>query len=54
MKNKYPDLYQDQEILYEKGSQMVQNDINLFTMLETLIKVKAALTVLVGNNTQMV
>ena len=30
---------------------MVRNEVNFFTLTETLMKIKASLTVLVGDNT---
>lgn len=30
---------------------MVRNEVNFFTLIETLMKIKASLTVLVGDNT---
>ena len=39
--------YQD---VFKLGSERVKNDLNMYTMLETIMKIKAAVTVLVGNN----
>jgi hypothetical protein len=35
---------------YEKGQQMVKNEINMFTIVETMMKIKASLIVLIGND----
>ena len=36
--------------IYEKGHVMVKNEINMFTILETMMKIKASLTVLIGDD----
>ena len=41
------ELYKE---IFELGSEKVKNDLNMYTMLETIMKLKAAVTVLVGNN----
>ena len=38
------------QVIFQKGETMVQNEINLFTLTETLMKIKASLTILVGEN----
>jgi hypothetical protein len=38
------------ESIYEKGQRMVKNEINMFTIIETLMKIKASLTVLIGDD----
>ena len=38
------------DIIFYKGQNLVKNEINMFTLVETLMKIKASLTVLVGNN----
>ena len=41
----------DQKV-YEAGENKLENECNMFTILETLMKIKASLIVLVGNNNQ--
>ena len=36
------------EKIFEKGEQMVKKELNLYTILESLMKMKASLTVLIG------
>ena len=38
------------ESIYEKGQKMVKNEINMFTIIETMMKIKASLTVLIGDD----
>ena len=44
--------FAEYENIYEKGSNMVKNDLNMYTLLETLMKIKATLSVLVGHDSQ--
>ena len=45
--------YTDREI-YERGETMIKNDLNFFTMLETLNKIKASLAVIVQNDKNLI
>lgn len=36
--------------IYQVGQNMVKNEMNMFTLLETMMKIKASLTVLVGDS----
>ena len=50
---KMPKIFKNKnktEQIYKVGEQMVQNEVNMFTILETLMKIKASLTVLVGDD----
>tara|TARA_B110000285_G_scaffold144120_1_gene161017 strand:+ start:193 stop:411 length:219 start_codon:yes stop_codon:yes gene_type:complete len=38
------------DVIFHKGETLVQNEINMFTLAETLMKIKATLTILVGDN----
>ena len=49
LKRKGTQPYQD---VFELGSEKVKNDLNMYTMLETIMKLKAAVTVLVGKNSK--
>ena len=39
-----------QKKVYEEGSAKLENECNMFTILETLMKIKASLIVLIGDN----
>ena len=40
--------------IYSKGEELVQNEVNMFTIIELLMKIKATLTVLVKDNDDQV
>ena len=40
----------DKQKIFKRGKEMVENEMNMFTMLQTMQKLKAAVTILVGPN----
>ena len=38
------------ERIFRQGEEMIKNEMNMYTLLETILKIKATLTVLVGND----
>lgn len=40
--------------IYEKGITKVQNELNFFTLLETLMKIKATLAVIIKNDKELI
>ena len=44
----------DKNLVYKIGANKVEQDINIFNILQTLLKLKAAVTVLVGNQADII
>ena len=42
------------DVLYDKGTEIVMNELNFFTLLETLNKIKASLSVLIHNDENLI
>ena len=42
------------DALYDKGNDIVKNELNFFTLLETLNKIKASLSVLINNDENLI
>ena len=40
--------------IYERGEIMVKNELNFFTLLETLMKIKASLAVIIQNDKDLI
>ena len=40
----------DYEKIFKKGEKMVMNELNMYTLLETFMKIKATLSILVDQN----
>ena len=41
-------------VIYERGQTMLQNDLNFLTLLETLMKIKATLAVIIQNDKNLI
>ena len=41
----------ENEDLYAKGEAMIQNEMNIFNLLQTIQKMKAAMSILIGEDT---
>lgn len=44
----------DYEVIFDKGKKLIQENLNMYTLLETLLKIKSTLSVLVGDNQNLV
>ena len=44
----------DKKQIYEVGAQKVSEDLDIFNILQTLLKLKATVTVLVGEHAEMI
>ena len=42
------------QLLYERGENMVKNELNFFTLIETLNKIKASLAVIIQNDKSLI
>lgn len=41
------------ETVFKLGEDLIMNEMNIFTLLETILKIKATLTVLIGDDKQI-